>query len=338
MNTYPVAILAIITSMLNPQALAAPGEYWEINSKMEIPGMPFAMPATTSKVCLAKGGENDPRNTSGDKDCQVTDVKTIGNKVSWKARCVHDGEVMTGKGEQTTTAKGYTGKMQLSGKSGGEDVSMNMAFSGQRIGGTCDSEEMLKKAKAQMCDTSKLENTAHWIGSADHILVNCAEQRNRLCEAVRKDAPKDAQTYTLLLQHDQQPNTVSIARECKLDMASTTRSVCKGVSSNNHHLLSTHCPSEVKAFREAQRRKECEGRSYSGLINAETIRTCMSGKNDAEENGNMPDEAGIPGPNNSSASTSSTRSAAGTPESSPASSPVDGVMEGVKKLKGLFGF
>ena len=33
------------------------GEYWEVTSKMEIPGMPFAMPVSSSKVCVTKGGE-----------------------------------------------------------------------------------------------------------------------------------------------------------------------------------------------------------------------------------------------------------------------------------------
>ncbi|MEO7782911.1 MAG: DUF3617 family protein [Candidatus Nitrotoga sp.] len=169
MNTYLTAILAIITSMLSAAAYAAPGEYWEVSSKMEIPGMPFAMPANATKVCITKGGESDPRKTSGDKSCQMSDIKTVGNKVSWKARCDHNGEVMTGIGEQTATPNSFAGKMQLSGKSEGEDVSMNMAFSGKRIGGACDSEEMLNKAKAQVCDTSGYDSMAIWIYNADHI-------------------------------------------------------------------------------------------------------------------------------------------------------------------------
>ena len=122
MNKYFTAILVMMISMLGAVAYATPGEYWEISSKMEIPGMPFAMPATTTKVCIVKGGESDPRKTSGDKNCQMSDIKTVGNKVSWKARCDHNGEIMTGIGEQTATSNSYAGKMQLSGKSGGRDV------------------------------------------------------------------------------------------------------------------------------------------------------------------------------------------------------------------------
>ncbi len=187
MNTLLTVILAMIISILSAAASAAPGEYWELTSKMEIPGMPFAMPAFPTKVCLPKGGESDPRKTSGDKNCKMSDIKTVGNKVSWKARCDHNGEIMTGIGEQTTTSNSFAGKMQLSGKSGDQDVNMNMALSGKRIGGACDSEEMLNKVKAQMCDTSGYDSTAVWISSADHIFTNCADQRKKLCDNVRKD-------------------------------------------------------------------------------------------------------------------------------------------------------
>ena len=331
MKKYFTAILVMMISMLGAVAYAAPGEYWEISSKMEIPGMPFAMPATTTKVCLAKGGESDPRKTSGDKNCQMTDIKTVGNKVLWKARCDHNGEVMTGSGEQTATPNSYAGKMQLSGKSEGQDFNMNMAFSGKRIGGACDSEEMLVKAKAQMCDTSAYDSTAVWIGGADHILANCADQRKKLCDNVRKDASKDAQIYALLRQHDQQSKSASIAKECKLDMAATTKTICKGVNSNNYQQLSAYCPAEAKVYLEEKRRKECEGRGFTGKTSAESIRSCMSGMKDVVDD-NKPSEAG--------AFHDLSKSSANNPTNNKPSenNPVNGMLEGVKKLKGMFGF
>ncbi len=44
-----------VIAVLSPWAVAAPGEYWEVTVKMEMPGMPFAMPATSTKICIAKG-------------------------------------------------------------------------------------------------------------------------------------------------------------------------------------------------------------------------------------------------------------------------------------------
>ena len=331
MIKHLTAILAMITSMLSAVAYAVPGEYWEITSKMEIPGMPFSMPATTTKMCLAKGGESDPRKTSGDKNCKMSDIRTVGNKVSWKARCDHNGEIMTGIGEQTGTASSYSGKMQLSGKSGGQDVSMDMAYSGKRIGGVCDSDEMIVKAKAQMCDTSAYDSTAVWIMSADHIFTNCADQRKKLCDIVRKDVSKDVQTYAMLLQHDQQSKNASIAKECKLDMAATTKTICKGLNGNNYQQLSAYCPAEAKVYREEKRRKACEGRSYTGKTSAESFQLCMGGMKDVADDSKS-SEADAPRDSSKPSANSPTN------DKPSANNPANDMLEGIKKLKGMFGF
>ncbi len=326
MNRHYLAVLGMLSVLLSVTAHAAPGEYWEITSKMEMPGMPFAMPATTQKVCIAKGNENNPEKTSGDKSCKMTDVKTVGNKTTWKARCDHDGEVMTGTGEQTTTANGYDGKIQFAGKSRGQDMSMTMAFSGKRVGGSCDSEEQVKKMKAQICDTSHYRSTADWINGSTLILQPgsaCGEQRQQLCDKVRKDTPKDVEAFTALQQHEQHMlGGVSIVKECKLDMAATTKSICKTLNGNNYSLLSTYCPAEAKTYREVTRRKECEGRSYTAETRAADLKKCLSGKSDAED----------------SADSSETSTRQAKPGKAPASDPANEALEAAKKLRGKFGF
>jgi hypothetical protein len=137
MNRYLIAILGILTGLTSVAAHAKPGEYWEVTSKMEMAGMPFAMPPTTHKVCIARDAEKNPENTSGDKTCKMTDVKTVGNKTTWKARCEHNGEVTTGVGEQINTANSYRGTMKMSSKG----MSMTMRLSGKRLGGKCDTGE-----------------------------------------------------------------------------------------------------------------------------------------------------------------------------------------------------
>lgn len=323
MNKY----FALIAAMLISASIhAKPGEYWEITSKMEMPGMPFAMPPTTMKTCIAKGSENDPGQTSGDKDCKVTDVKTVGNKTTWKARCERNGEVMTGTGEQTTSAGAYKGKIRFKGKSDGEDMDMNMEYSGKRIGGNCDTEEQVKKVKSQMCDTSQFENTAQWISGGPMLILGpnaaCPEQRGKFCAAVKKDAQRDSQAYTALLQSEKnQLAGISVVKECKVDMAATTRSICKTLNGKNYRDLSAHCPAEAKKYREKVRRKECEGRSYTAETRAEDFKRCMSG--DVSDS-DIEDEADEPAPRKSGKSKS--KSAA------------DEAMEGAKKLKDMFGF
>ena len=324
MNRYCVAIFGMLIGLLSAAASAAPGEYWEITNKMEMPGMPFAMPATTTKVCISKGSESNPEKTSGDKSCKMTDVKTVGNKTTWKARCDHDGEVMTGVGEQTTTANGYDGKMQFSGKSHGQDMNMTMAFSGKHVGGNCDSEEQIKKMKAQICDTSRYHSTADWINGSDLILQPgsaCADQRQQLCDTVRKDSPKDVQAYSALQMHEQHMlGGVSVAKECKVDMAATTEAICKKLNSENYSQLSAYCPAEAKAYREDTRRRECEGRSYTAETRTADMKKCLSGKSDSSED-------------SSSDETSSPKS--GKPSSS---NPANDALEAAKKLRGKFGF
>jgi len=328
-RTTILATLTFLSSVLCPPVYAAPGEYWEVTTKMEMPGMPFAMPATTQKTCIPKGKENDPGATSGDKDCQMTDVKTVGNKTSWKARCDHNGEVMIGSGEQSTSADGYEGKMQLAGKSGGQDMNMNMAFSGKRLGGSCDSEEMVKKMQSQTCDSSHLKTTSDWIASAGMYLSKespCPGKKEELCSRVRKDAPIDAEVYSALVQSNTHSNT-NIAQDCGIDMAATTTAICKTLNSKNIQKLSPYCPTEAKAHREDERRKACEGRSYTASSRAEDFKKCMSGNDMSDSQGdsapeaNMPNEASLP-------------SGAGKPSSD---NPAAEVLESAKKLKGMFG-
>lgn len=317
MNKHLAVMLSVLAGLSSAAVFAAPGEYWEVTTRMEMPGMPFAMPPTTQKVCIPKGGENDPAKTSGDKDCKMTDVKTVGNKTTWKMRCDRDGEVMTGSGEQTTSPGGYQGKMRMSGKSGGQDMSMSTAFSGKRIGGKCDSEEQIKAMKAQVCDTSRYQSTAEWIGGADLILqpgAACADQRKKLCDMVVRDTPRDVQAYNALQMREQQMlGGISVARECKVNMAATTRSICKKLDGDNYDQLSAHCPAEAKVYRETQRRKECEGRSYTARTDLDS---CLSGVSSDD------DES----------------SAAPAPGRSSGRSPSSEALESARKLKGMFGF
>lgn len=314
---------ALFVGAFSTTAVCAPGEWWEIFSKTEMPGMPFAMPATTTRVCIAKGAANDPRQSMQDKECQMTDVKTSGNKTSWKMRCVRDGEVMNGAGEITGTPDSYQGTMRLSGTSDGEAVNMNTTYRGKRIGPACDSSqpspEMVAAQKqiTQACETSG-RSTRELINMADVFLAKeslCPGKSKVVCDAVRKDAGKDADAYSALVMHDRNldAGNVTIAKACGLDIAATTQSICKTINGNNYRTLTPYCPAEVKAYRVAIRKKECEGRSYTAH---EDLSRCISGAEGSDEDGG----------------TSSGKPASGT------NNPADAVIDGAKKLKGLLGF
>jgi hypothetical protein len=42
-----------------PAAAQGKDEQWETTSKMEMPGMPMAMPAQVNRICVAKGAKDE---------------------------------------------------------------------------------------------------------------------------------------------------------------------------------------------------------------------------------------------------------------------------------------
>lgn len=271
---------------------------------MEMEGMPFAMPATTRKVCVAKGSEKDPRQSAPDKDCEMSDVNFSGNKTSWKVRCNHNGDITDGTGEFTHSSDGYQGMMNMQSKSHGESMTMKMALSGKRIGGSCEPGEEIKAIQKQACDTPGY-TAMEWVGSADRFLRNtslCPGKKEELCDAVSKDAPKNADVFKALMQADQY-NGGLIAKSCKLDMVSITNSICGTVNEGNFESMAQFCPAEAKKIMEARREQSnSSGRSFSGR--------------------------------SYSSASSGSQPAAGSSSSNPANS----LLDSAKKLKGMFGF
>jgi hypothetical protein len=281
--------LAAIAGLFSATAFSAPGEYWEVTSKMEMPGMPMAIPPTTSKVCISRNDEKDPgklMRSKNSSDCKLTDIKTSGNKTTWKIKCNSD-EISGGSGEMTRSANSYKGVMHLSGQNG----EMTQTYDGKRVGGNCDTEAREEVATAgggygqagaaymqslanmqnmamqqAMCDTDNY-TASQWINNADRFLRgadNCpGNKKVQLCLSVRNEAPHSADVYPLLVETEK-TNGNMITKSCKLDMASITRTVCKGISDGNFNpddvdKLSAYCPAEAKKYMEAQR----SGRSYT---------------------------------------------------------------------------
>lgn len=333
-------LLALLAGCLSTAFVhAAPGSYWEITSKMEMPGMPIAMPAMSIKVCIPNGGEKNPQYMQKkDGKCQLSDVKTTGNKVSWKATCVENGETMTGIGEVSHGKDSFQGTMRLQGSTHGQAVNMSQNYSGKKIGGTCDSEDQvreIKKMADSLCDTSRFGAT-DWIARASQFLQgnSCPGKKEALCTAVRRDAARDANAYQLLLETEKHNNALIIT-SCGLNLEATRASVCKANKNGNYEFLKANCPAEAKAYKEDSRKKNCEGRSYTARNSAE----CRGG---ADNDDRTPEAVGshtdrtqapaAPAGNN----TETGKLIDAIPSTGNANT--DAVIEGAKKLKGLFGF
>jgi len=102
---------------------------WEITTEVEMPGV--SMPAATMTQCISKESLVPQGGSSqGQGQCEVTDVQTRGNTVSWKITCDGQGGPMTGTGEITYQGDTFEGgsKMSMQG------MEITTTMKGKRIG------------------------------------------------------------------------------------------------------------------------------------------------------------------------------------------------------------
>ena len=144
---FALAAVAPAQAQQRTFKIGGPDELWDTTMKMEMPGMPMAMPAQTSQVCLKKDRKAEDTIPKQD-DCRVTDMKTVGNKVIYTMDCAGK-DPMIIHGEITSTPTSYDGKMRMKGKRKGEDMEMTQTFSGRKVGACTDqTEQVVAKAKS----------------------------------------------------------------------------------------------------------------------------------------------------------------------------------------------
>ncbi|MGH8661778.1 MAG: DUF3617 domain-containing protein [Burkholderiales bacterium] len=129
------ATCVLAAAVLVPHAYgAAPnmreGE-WEITLKMEMPGMPMAMPPQVMSRCVTKKDLANPvpGPQAGDSRCKTTDHRMQGNTATWKMAC-EDGT--TGSGTATYSDTSYTSTITT--LQGGQAPAMTMRQNGRYLG------------------------------------------------------------------------------------------------------------------------------------------------------------------------------------------------------------
>lgn len=124
-------ILLLTTTALAADGGMKPGMY-EYSIKMEMPGMPFAMPPQTFQRCLTQADVDKgelARNPQDPSECQISNMKHGPNKVTYDVACAGDPPTK-GHYEFTTTATSMngTGTMDMGGQS------MKQTFAARRLG------------------------------------------------------------------------------------------------------------------------------------------------------------------------------------------------------------
>jgi hypothetical protein len=121
---------ALVLGTASPAFAQGKDDLWEVTSKMEMPGMPMAMPAQVNRVCSAKN-RKDEDLIPKQGDCRMIDGRRSGNTYTYKMECSGT-HASTVDGTITFGNNAYDGKMHMVMKGSGD--AMDMVFSGKRVG------------------------------------------------------------------------------------------------------------------------------------------------------------------------------------------------------------
>jgi len=126
--------VASVAALAFPFTATAQGkdDLWEVTMKMDLPGMPMALPPTTNRVCTAKNRKEEdlvPR----EENCKMTESSRAGGKFNYKMNCA-GANPMTIVGELTFTGDKYEGRNKMTGMMEGKPMEMTQNYSGKRVG------------------------------------------------------------------------------------------------------------------------------------------------------------------------------------------------------------
>jgi hypothetical protein len=279
----PAFLLCAACCVATSAAAQGPDELWEVTTKSEMAGM--SMPASTQKVCKPKGDRDPSRMGEKDKnsDCKMTDVKTSGNRSTWKIVCTKP-EPMTGTGDMTYGADKYEGTMKMAGKMDGQDFAMTQVISGRKVG-SCTYEDPAKKmqqmqAQSQAaidkeCDKQIEELQPASVFGAEGLPEGaqyCKHRKADFCARTTKvtQSMRDAAGFE---QADSKyRHWRAAAQACGTDPNTVSAPVCKAaVDRKNLKFVADHCPVEGKALA----LKHCAGMDYTAIMASEYREVCQ---------------------------------------------------------------
>ncbi len=124
-------VLAAALAASLPASAQGKDDLWEVSTKMEMPGMPMAMPAQTNRVCVGKNRKDEEFVPRQGGDCRMVEGKRVGDKFIYKMDCAGS-DPSTVDGAITFGNNVYDGKMRMTMKQTRD--TMDMTFAGKRVG------------------------------------------------------------------------------------------------------------------------------------------------------------------------------------------------------------
>ena len=128
MTRVPFGRLAAVSALafvLFPLAAQAPGDLWQISTKINMPGM--NMPAQSTQVCSAKQWTKPPGGERA--GCTTSNFARNGNTATWDVVCTGQ-QSMRGHGEVTQMGDTFKGSINFSG----DGFSMKIDLDGKKVG------------------------------------------------------------------------------------------------------------------------------------------------------------------------------------------------------------
>jgi hypothetical protein len=237
-------------------AQAGTGNRYQVTTRMEMPGMPFAPPPQTSEVCGPKEGGAQSIVPHHD-NCTISDYHVNGNTYSFKMQC-SGRDAMSGTGEFTMLgAAGYHGKITAEM----QGMQMIMNFDGKKIG-DCDYATESPQAKvgamiAKTCD-QLLTQPAEALAMSSASFANggtCANQRAAYCGKLMSlgDDPKTLrglESYSSQVRSSGVPGSDpwDAFKVCGSGRAAVLAKACpKAMATADYDYVAAFCPANLMA-------------------------------------------------------------------------------------------
>ncbi len=104
-----VSILFLCSTVHAGSKLNVEEGTWEVTSQVKIQGM--TMPPMTFSQCITTSDLIPRGDAPGHESCKMSDVKTVGNTVSWALTCSGEGGEMQSKGQITYSGSSFEGEV-----------------------------------------------------------------------------------------------------------------------------------------------------------------------------------------------------------------------------------
>jgi hypothetical protein len=108
---------------------------WDVTVKMEMVGMPFAMPPVQTSQCVTKQDVVPDMSRPG-QSCTVRDQKVVGDTVTWRVQCKGQDGTLDGEGRIKYAGTSYDGDMQakMTAPGGGDAMTIKYTMQGRHTG------------------------------------------------------------------------------------------------------------------------------------------------------------------------------------------------------------